>query len=237
MGPNRWLRGDAYPLPRTVFAEFYLASDAGANTTKGDGRLQRPTSGSGREFDVYVYDPGDPTPGLTSRMRQGGMKAYADITGTRHDILVFDTAPLGEPLNVVGPVSLTLYASTSAKDTDWIAYLAAVDESGTLVPVGRGMGMIRARFRNSLHKPELLEKGTVYEFRIDLWQTGRQIPKGWKLRLEISSAYAPTYSRNLNTGGHNEMETAYVRAEQRIYHSRKYPSRLRLPLVDLRNFE
>jgi len=144
---------------------------------------------------------------------------------------------MDEPLNIAGPLSVKLYASTSAKDTDWVVYLAALDESGTLVPLGRGMGMIRARFRNSLRQSELLEKGKVYEYSIDLWQTGRQIPTGWKLRLEISSAYAPTYSRNLNTGGHNEMDTAFVRAEQRIYHSTQHPSRLLLPLVDLRHFE
>lgn len=71
-----------------------------------------------------------------------------------------------------------------------------------------------------------------YLFSLDLWQAGIQIPRGRKIRLEISSAYSPTYSRNLNTGGHNEMESAFVKADQKIFHSAAYPSRLILPVVE-----
>jgi putative CocE/NonD family hydrolase len=232
IGPNRWLEGDAYPLPKTVFTEFYLASDRGAETLKGDGRLQPGEPASGKEFDAYAYDPGDPTPGLTTRFRQGGMKGYLEITGARKDLLIYESVPLAGPMNIVGPISLKLFASTSAKDTDWVATLASVDDNGVPEPLGRGFGMLRARFRNSVHRPELLDKDRIYEYTIDLWQAGTQIPKGRRIRLEISSAYSPTYSRNLNTGQSNETDADFVTANQKIFHSAAYPSRLILPVVD-----
>jgi uncharacterized protein len=104
-----------------------------------------------------------------------------------------------------------------------------VDKDGKLF--GLGGGKVRARFRRSTQKPELLKKGRVYEYRLDLWQTGITLPAGHRLRVEVASAAFPLFSRNLNTGGHNETETKYVAAKQTIYHSAKYPSHVLLPVI------
>jgi hypothetical protein len=77
----------------------------------------------------------------------------------------------------------------------------------------------------------LLTPGRICEYSIDLWHFGIRLERGWKLRAEITSAYFPEFSRNLNTGGHNEMETAYVKADQKIYHSAEHPSHILLPLI------
>ena len=92
-------------------------------------------------------------------------------------------------------------------------------------------GKIRARFRNSMSKPELLEPQKVYMYDLDLWQTGITIPAGHRLRVEVASASFPLFSRNLNTGGHNEKETEYVPAEQTVYHNAQYPSHVLLPVI------
>jgi putative CocE/NonD family hydrolase len=96
---------------------------------------------------------------------------------------------------------------------------------------GLAEGKIRARFRNSTKKPELLKPGEIYEYTLDLWQTGITIPKDHRLRVEVASASFPLFSRNLNTGGHNETETDYVPAEQVIYHDAKHPSHVLLPVI------
>jgi hypothetical protein len=80
-------------------------------------------------------------------------------------------------------------------------------------------------------KPQLLKPGRIYTYDIDLWQIGITIAPGSRLRLEIASAAFPTFSRNLNTGGHNEMETRSIPATQRIYHSRESPSYVVLPVI------
>ena len=107
--------------------------------------------------------------------------------------------------------------------------LAEVDEDGEIFQLVEGK--IRARYRQTTKKPEFLEPGRVYKYDIDMWQTGITITAGRRLRVEVASACFPLFSRNLNTGGHNEMDTRYVSAEQGIYHNRQYPSHILLPVI------
>jgi putative CocE/NonD family hydrolase len=244
MGSNQWLHGDTYPLPETTFRRLYLTSRGNANTINGDGRLTFDPPAAGTPPDRYSYDPGDPTP--TSRLQVDPVddgqlaksaeerKREADrfrrrLAETRHDILVYETDPLAEPLTSVGPISAVLYAESSARDTDWFVALSEIDHEGA--PFRLVQGKIRARFRNSMRASELLEPGKVYAYTLDLWHTGITIPVGNRLRVEVASAAFPLFSRNLNTGGHNEMETAYVTAQQTIYHDDRRPSHVVLPVL------
>jgi putative CocE/NonD family hydrolase len=247
MGSNKWLQGDVYPLPETRFEKWYLASSGKANTTKGDGRLTTDPQPRKAPVDRYVYDPGDPTPDpdfseltaeeekqvRTADERKQDREAFHNkITDARSDILVYVSEPFKEPFTFAGPVSAVLYASSSARDTDWFVSLYEVEKDGKLF--GLATGKVRARFRRSTQKPEPLKKGQVYEYRLDLWQTGITLPAGHRLRVEVASAAFPVFSRNLNTGGHNETETKYVAAKQTIHHSSKYPSHVLLPVIPQR---
>lgn len=249
MGTNRWLHGPTYPLPETRFEKWYLTSAGKANTSKGDGRLTRQPLSAVAPPDRYTYDPADPTPdpnlyeeaeeaspttdkkpprSAEDQKREG--EAYHEkIASARQDLLVYVTEPFDKPYTFVGPLSAVLYASSSARDTDWFMGLMEVDEKGKLFPLAEGK--IRARFRDSTLAPTLLEPGKVYAYQLDLWQTGITIPKGHRLRIEVASARFPSFSRNLNTGGHNEKETVHVPAQQTIHHSPEYPSHLLLPTI------
>jgi putative CocE/NonD family hydrolase len=245
MHTNKWLRGNTYPLEGTELTRLYLSSGGSANTSGGDGALSRELPGSeSAEFDAYVYDPGDPTPDIAmfDEGDEGAAEAesveesiaeriayHAKVSAERRDILVYETEAFTEDLTFAGPVSGVLYASSSAKDTDWFMRLSVVDADSTVRSLTRGI--IRARYRNSFSEPELLEPGKVYEYHIDMWQTGVTIPAGAKLRVEVSSCSFPFYSRNLNTGGHNETETEYVSADQKVYHTEEYPSHVLLPVI------
>jgi putative CocE/NonD family hydrolase len=251
MFSNLWLTGDTYPLPQTRFSKLYLGSRQGANTSRGDGFLTwEPAEDDGREFDAYLYDPGDPTPhpdwafksdaelkkdkkqALDLDAEKKRAEAFHDsVTDRREDILVYQTPVLEKPVTIAGPVSALIHAASSARDTDWFVTLMDVDEQGKIFPLVHGT--IRARFRNSLRQPELLEKDKVYAYAIDMWQTGITFQKGHRIRVEVSSALFPMFSRNLNTGGHNEKEKKFVSARQRIYHSPAYPSHLVLPVIEL----
>ncbi|RKY83041.1 hypothetical protein DRQ09_10690 [candidate division KSB1 bacterium] len=251
MFSNKWLKADTYPLPQTRFTKFYINSKRGANTSKGDGTLTLSIPENGKKYDEYVYDPGDPTPypeyyykseeevkkekehpiDVEEQAKKG--KAFHNkVTDSRKDILVYQTEPLKKPITIAGPVSAVIYASTSAKDTDWFISFMDVNEKGEIFQLTRGA--IRARFRNSTYKPEFLEKNKIYKYTIDLWHTGITFQKGHRIRIEISSALFPMFSRNLNTGGHNEIETNYVKAKQRIYHTKEYPSHILLPVVEIK---
>ncbi len=249
MGTNRWLHGDTYPLPETRFEKWYLTGSGKANTSKGDGKFSPKPPVADSPADRYAYDPADPTPDPdayeepdaaadkskveASEEKKKKAEAYhAEVTDRRGDVLVYSTGPLDKPLTFVGPLSAVLYASTSAKDTDWFVRLMEVDEKGKIFPLAEGK--IRARYRETTKKPELLEPGKVSEYHVDLWHTGITIPKGKQLRVEVASASFPSFSRNLNTGGHNETDTNFVKAEQAVYHSKEYPSHVLLPVVEMK---
>jgi hypothetical protein len=136
---------------------------------------------------------------------------------------------LREPLTFAGPVSATLYASSSARDTDWYMTLVEIEKDGKTFTLGSAK--LRARFRDSVTKPELLKPGRIYEYKLDLWQTGITVPAGDRLRIEVASADFPMFSRNLNTGGHSETETKFVSASQVVYHDKQHPSHVLLPVI------
>ncbi len=246
MGSNKWLTGNTYPLEQTEFKKLLLKSGGKANTGKGDGRLLWSLPADSAEFDAFTYDPGDPTPDprfyptrsqeelkktvISSEEEKKRREAFhRETTDKRADILVYLTEPLEAPLTFCGPLSAVLYASSSAVDTDWFVTLSEEKADGEIFPLAHGK--IRARYRNSLEKPEKLKPGEVVKYTLDLWHTGITIPKGNRLRVEVASALFPTFGRNLNTGGHNEMETRFVKADQKVFHSAKYPSHILLPVI------
>ncbi len=243
MGANTWIRSDAYPIPGTAFSNLYLGSGGHANTSRGDGALSFDPPPVGAPPDQYVYDPTDPTPDARAveppdeprwhRSPEERKRALDESRerrlADRTDILVYETGPLTEPLTFVGPVSAVLYASTSAVDTDWFITLFEHRADGTSARLVQGK--LRARYRDSLERPTLLEPNRVYRYEIDLWHTGVRLPSGSRLRVEVTSAAFPLYSRNLNTGGHNETETRQVAARQTVYHDAVRPSHVILPLL------
>jgi hypothetical protein len=244
MGTNRWLHGDTYPLPSTQFTKLYLSGGGKANTSKGDGRLTFDEPPASALPDKYVYDPGDPSPDpdfyeLTEEQdkqvqpaedkKKEALAHHQKVTDERSDILVYQTEELKTPLTFAGPISATIYASSSAKDTDWYVSLLEIEKDGRIFSLASGK--LRARFRDSVKKPQLLTPGQIYEYKLDLWQTGITVPAGDRLRVEVASADFPMFSRNLNTGGHNETETKYVAAHQVVYHDKEHPSHVLLPVI------
>ncbi|MBZ5524171.1 MAG: CocE/NonD family hydrolase [Acidobacteriia bacterium] len=244
MGANKWLHGATYPLEVTRFQKLYLASGGKANTVNGDGKLTFDAPPADAPADHYTYDPGDPTPDprfyeeseqdekrvrTAEERKKEAQGHHLKVLQERKDILVYTTEPLARPLTFAGPLSAVLYAASSARDTDWFMSVSEVDKDGKIFQLVKGK--IRARFRKSMSAPEMLKPSEVNEYTLDLWHTGIRIPEGSRLQVEVSSAAFPLFSRNLNTGGHNETETKYVSAEQTIYHSQKYPSHVLLPVI------
>jgi putative CocE/NonD family hydrolase len=229
MNDFRWVSSENYPLIQTNYKKLYFDSKAGANSLRGDGRLIWDSSVDNKQYDSYIYDPGDPTPAFIYRNSQGRTKSDA-ITSVRNDILVYESNKLDSAITIAGPVSVRLFASSDCVDTDWFVYLYAINEENKYLPVTHGC--IRARFRNNLSRAIPLRKNKVYEYDINLWHTGIKLGKDWKIRVEISSADFPQYSRNLNTGGNNETETGYKSATQKIFHSGKYQSYVLLPIIN-----
>ena len=139
------------------------------------------------------------------------------------------TEPLVEDVEVTGPIKVDLYASSSAPDTDFMAKLVDIWPSGFTQRLCDGM--VRARFRDGMDRPSLIEPGRIYRFSIDCWNTSQVFTEGHRIGLEIASSAFPKFDRNLNTGAPLGVTTEMVVAEQRIYHDEKHPSIVVLPVI------
>lgn len=232
MGENRWRDEQEWPLARTQYTAYYLHSNGNANALDGDGELTTRLPTEEQSQDSYVYDPRDPVPthggNLMFKTLPAGPFDQTRIE-QRDDVLVYSTPPLTQDLEVTGPVSVTLYAASTATDTDFTAKLVDVHPDGKAYNLADGI--IRARYRNSFAEPELMEPGKVYKFTIDLWATSNLFKKGHRIRVDISSSNFPRFDRNPNTG-HKFGEDAEMKtARQIIYHNRQYPSHITLPVI------
>ena len=231
MGKNVWRDEDDWPLARAKLTRYYLHSEGKANTLSGDGMLSPALPGS-EPADKYVYDPDDPVP------THGGPISYGNaIAGpvdqraveSRPDILVYTTPAFEHDTEVTGPVSLELHVSSSAVDTDFTGKLVDVWPNGFAQNLTEGI--LRARYRNSMERAELMNPGETYKLTVDLCATSNVFLAGHKLRVEIASSNYPRFDRNPNTGADPETATTSVKATNVIYHDHDHPSALIVPVV------
>ena len=135
-----------------------------------------------------------------------------------------------EPIEVTGPLTVKLYAATSAKDTDWTAKLVDVHPHGFAQNIQSGI--VRARYRNGAGKPgSLIDPEKIYEYNVDLWATSHVFLPGHRIRLEISSSDFPRFDRNLNTGEDPNTGTRMETARQTVYHGAQYATHIVLPVI------
>lgn len=223
IGPNNWINANEYPINNSKVTRLYLS--AKDNSIKR-GKLQSKSFINSKNSLSFIYDPADPTPSFSEYMKKNKFSEYKELIDGRNDVVIFQTGILEDSLTIAGPVSAEIYASSSAPDTDFNLTLTAVNSDGQIFPIGQTFGIVRAKHRNSTKKAELLKRNEVYKYQIDLSHTFYTITPGEKLRLEISSCSFPDFSRNLNTGNNNQTTTEFQVAEQRIFHTEKYPSQL-----------
>lgn len=231
------LEASDYPITDTQYRELFVSSDGSANTRAGDGRLLDTPKGAGE--DSFTYDPQNPVPTVGGNLCCGidavenphlnGAAEQASVE-SREDVLVYTSKPLEKSLTVIGPVLVTLYATSSAPDTDFTAKLVDVHPDGATHNVVDGI--VRARLRNgSKARAELIVPGHVYEYQIELGHTATVFPVGHRFRLQISSSNFPRFARNLNTGKSNESTREMAKAQQVVLHGKDYPSRIRIPVA------
>ena len=222
MGRNEWREEQEWPLARTRYEPWYLHKGGKLNPEKPRGEDTRAT---------YTYKPEQPVPTLGGNIMRRELRGAFDQSPLdgRDDVLRFVSDPFSEITEITGPVRAVIYASTDAKDTDFMAKLSVVHDDGSAYNLVDGV--IRARYRNGFRKPELLTPGDIYAFEIDLWATSYELSPGDRLRLDVSSSNYPRLNRNPNTGAPFG-ETANMQpARQTIYLNSRFPSHVILPIT------
>jgi len=228
MGANKWRAENEWPLKRTVYTDYYFHSSGNAVVTKADGKLNTQVPGD-EKSDSYIFDPANPLWDISFE------KSYPydqRDNENRKDVIVYTSAPLADDLEVVGEIAVELYVSSSVKDTDFAITLTDVHPDGRSINLsGMDAGYLRMRYRNGFQKQELMTPGEIYKIRIGQLYTANLFKKGHSIRLQITSSKAPHYDPNPNTGTEIATEKNLVAASNTIHHSKKYPSKLILPVI------
>ncbi len=238
-----WRDEHEWPLERTKYTDYYL---------RADGRLSVEKPSEGGAASQFQFDPQKPVPTIGGNISSGNdillQGAWNQKGGphlwnfpepvpisSRNDILVFQSEPLTDDLEVTGEIEVRLFASSSAVDTDFTAKLIDVYPPSADWPGGFdlniGDGIVRARFRDGLDQEKLMTPGEVYEFTIKLYPTSNVFKRGHRIRVDISSSNFPRFDVNPNTGEPLNRQRLSKVSDQTIYHDSQRPSRIVLPVI------
>ncbi len=212
MGAREWREMDSWPPPARE-VRYYLRA---RRTLATEAPIDR------EETSAYTYNPANPTPALggTQFSLFGGPMDNRKLEA-RSDVLTFTTTPLAAPLEVIGPVRLSLYVRSSLEYTDFFGRLCDVHPNGQSINICDGL------FRIIPGKGERQADGSL-RIEIDMWATAHRFKIGHSLRLQVSSGAHPRWARNLGTA--DPLGTLMNIAQQTIYHDRGHPSALLLPV-------
>ena len=239
-----WRDEPRWPVPGTTFVPFYLHSN---------GRLSREKPTTASSSTTYTFNPAEPVPtiggGASARLKDGAFDQREGVRfppsrppylplRARADVVVFETEPLVEDVTVIGPITVSLHASSNRTDTDFTAKLLDVYPPSDAWPAGFDMNLtdaiVRGRYRATRDHAVMLVPGQVYPFTIEPFPTANVFRKGHRIRVDISSSNFPRFDVNPGTGEPLGRSRRQVTQDNTIHHSATYPSHIVLPLAPAR---
>ena len=236
-----WREAPAWPPPGTVLTPFYFHS--------GGGLARQAPAGAMDSATTFLFDPENPVPTIGGNLSAmplpaGGFDQRGDprfVGGepgvplaARPDVLCFATAPLPADVEIVGPVTVRLFVSSSAPDTDFTAKLLDLFPPTAAYPDGAAINLTdsigRLRFRDGYEEPKLATPGTVCELSFELYPTACRFRQGHRIRVDISSSNYPRFDVNPNTGAAPGQDSLRCQAMNTLHHSAAWPSCILLPV-------
>ena len=233
MGSNKWQQAESFPLPNTEVKNFFLSSAGKANSRNGDGALVLLPPAKDNA-DAFTYDPMNPVGSYggnvccTGNAVQGGSFDQSQME-LRNDILVYTSDALTEGVEITGFIESTLFVSSTGPDTDVTIKLIDVYPDGKAYNLDETIQ--RLRYREGYDKQVFMENNKVYKVDLTPMVTSNYFAPGHKIRIEVSSSNFPRFERNMNTGGNNYSESKGIVVENKIHHSKQYPSVIKLPII------
>jgi len=225
MGDNAWRDEDSWPLARAKETSYYLNAPESASRT---GTLYASVISPSARTSEFVSDPAHP---LTDPYTEYGAHDYRAFAG-RDDVLVFDTMPLQTDTEVTGPIRVGIYVSADVPDFDlWVRLLDVSPDGTAFNLMSPGLDVLRASYRNASLKPELLAPGKIYLLNVDRMLTSNVFRAGHRIRVQISAAFSPHFSRNLQTGESEITSSQTQLGHIRIYYDAEHSSRIVLPII------
>jgi uncharacterized protein len=245
---GRWRAEKDWPIPDAKNTPFYLYEHGALSP-------EPPTAKSAHK--TYVFDPADPVPSIGGTITSGepvmhggaydqregprffGSREPYRPLSARPDVLVFETEPLAEDVEVTGAIEAKLFISSDRPDTDFTIKLIDVYPPNADYPDGFAMnvtdGIQRARYRNSFETPTMLKPGEIAEVPVRAFPTSNLFKTGHRIRLDISSSNFPHFDVNPNTGAPEAKGETRVIAKNTIHVDAAHPSHVVLPIIPKRN--
>ena len=225
MGKNEWRDEDVWPPTRAAIRTLYLRTESNAARF---GRLNDSYGYREESADQIISDPLHP---LTDAYDGYGAHDYRALAG-RKDVMVYDSDPLVKDMEVTGSIHVRLDFSTDTPDVDlWARLLDVAPDGSAFNLMSPGLDLLRASYRNEKAKPELLTAGQIYEVDLNRMVTSNVFLKGHRIRVQVSAAFFPHFSRNLQTGK-SEVTSSETRvAHLQIHVDTNHRSRIELPVI------
>jgi len=225
MGKNEWRDEDAWPVKRAKEKTFYLTAGSGHSTV---GSLKGELAAKSTSESTFVSDPAHP---VTDLYDAYGAHDYRKLVG-RADVQTFDTEPLKEDLEVTGPIQAEMYVSADVQDFDlWVRLLDVAPDGTAFNLMSPGLDVLRASYRDETVEANLVETGKIYLLDLNRMLTSNVFLKGHRIRVQISGAFYPHFSRNLQTGRSEIVSSEMKAGRITIHHDAAHPSRIVLPVV------
>ena len=225
MGDNAWRDEDSWPLTRAKETSYYLNASGASSRT---GTLYSSVIVPSARTSEFVSDPAHP---LTDPYTEYGAHDYRAFAG-RDNVLVFDAMALEADTEVTGPIRAEIFVSADVPDFDlWVRLLDVAPDGTAFNLMSPGLDVLRASYRDASLKPELLTPGKVYLFHLDRMLTSNVFRAGHRIRVQISAAFSPHFSRNLQTGESEITASQTQLGHIRIYHDAEHSSRIVLPII------
>ncbi|REK19428.1 MAG: CocE/NonD family hydrolase [Planctomycetota bacterium] len=225
---NAWRTSDVWP-PKATETAYYLHS-GGRLSTQEPPKATNVADIAPESSDTFVYDPRNPVPtvGGNNLMMPLGPMDQREVS-SRPDVLKYETEPLSEAVEIVGPVVAKLAVSTDVEDTDFMVKLIDVYPNGyEALMLDQAF---RLRFREGFNRMVKAEPGQVYEIDVDLWSTALVFNQGHKIAVHISSSNSPRFEAHSNTWKPVSSMDDAVEARNTVHHSAAFPSRIVLPVT------
>jgi putative CocE/NonD family hydrolase len=225
MGKNAWRDEDGWPLAHATAKTYYLRSESKSARLA---RLNETPPTRPGSYNEFFSDPSHP---LTDPYTAYGAHDYHAFAG-RKDVLVYDTDPLLADTEVTGPIRAEVYVSADVPDVDlWVRLLDVAPDGKAFNLMSPGLDVLRASHRNEKPQAELLKAGEIYKLTLNNMLTSNVFRAGHRIRIQISGALFPHFSRNLQSGESEITSSKICPAHVRIYLDPDHPSRIELPVI------
>jgi putative CocE/NonD family hydrolase len=225
MGKNVWRDEDAWPVARTNMQTYFLRSESNSARFA---RLNHTAPDRPGRYNEFVSDPAHP---LTDSYTAYGAHDYRGFAG-RKDVVVYDTDPLLTDTEVTGPIRAEIFISADVPDVDlWVRLLDVAPDGTAMNLMSPGLDVLRASYRNEKQQPELLKPGEIYRLNFDHMLTSNLFRAGHRIRVQISGAFFPHFSRNLQSGESEATSSRMCPGHIRIYHEPDHPSHIDVPVI------